>query len=60
MEVSDLSQIPESLNEHHLKRLLSDYVRYHHEDRTHLGLAKGIYAVQRRVTRPGFHRIISR
>jgi hypothetical protein len=24
-----------------LKRLLFDYVRYHHEDRTHLGLGKG-------------------
>ena len=22
-------------------RLLSEYVRYHHEDRTHLGLEKG-------------------
>jgi len=30
-----------ALNERHLKRLLSDYVRYYHEDRTHLGLAKG-------------------
>jgi putative transposase len=28
------------LNEQHLKRLLFDYVRYYHEDRTHLGLAK--------------------
>ena len=28
------------LNEQHLKRLLVDYVRYYHEDRTHLGLAK--------------------
>jgi putative transposase len=27
-------------NEQHLKRLLSEYVRYYHEDRTHLGLAK--------------------
>ena len=27
-------------NERHLKRLLSDYVRYYHEDRTHLGLRK--------------------
>ncbi len=25
----------------HLKRLLSEYVRYYHEDRTHLGLRKG-------------------
>jgi transposase InsO family protein len=29
------------LNERHLKRLLSDYVSYYHEDRTHLGLGKG-------------------
>ena len=28
-------------DERHLKRLLSDYVRYYHEDRTHLGLNKG-------------------
>src|SRR5262250_2976441 len=27
-------------DERHLKRLLSDYVRYYHEDRTHLGLNK--------------------
>src|SRR5271170_6397976 len=29
-----------ALNERHLKRLLLAYVRYHHEDRTHLGLEK--------------------
>jgi putative transposase len=29
-----------ALNERHLKRLLSDYTRYYHEDRTHLGLDK--------------------
>ncbi len=29
-----------ALHERHLKRLLSDYVRYYHEDRTHLGLRK--------------------
>ena len=28
------------LNEHHLKPMMNDYVRYYHEDRTHLGLAK--------------------
>ena len=28
------------VNERHLKRLLSDFVRYYHEDRTHLGLMK--------------------
>jgi putative transposase len=29
-----------ALNEAHLNRLLSDYVDYYHEDRTHLGLGK--------------------
>jgi transposase InsO family protein len=29
------------LNERHLKRLMNEYVRYYHEDRTHLALAKG-------------------
>src|SRR6266853_131562 len=28
-------------NESHLKRLLSEYVDYYHEDQTHLGLGKG-------------------
>ncbi len=28
------------LNERHLKRLMTEYVRYYHEDRTHLGLGK--------------------
>ena len=28
------------LNERHLKRLMNDYIRYYHEDRTHLGLGK--------------------
>jgi len=28
------------LNPRHLRRLLKDYVRYYHEDRTHLGLGK--------------------
>ena len=28
------------LNERHLKRLMAEYVRFDHEDRTHLGLAK--------------------
>ena len=30
-----------ALDERHLKRLLYEYVRYYHEDRTHLGLGKG-------------------
>ena len=29
-----------ALNERHLKRLLSDYISYYHDDRTHLGLNK--------------------
>jgi putative transposase len=29
------------MNESHMKRLLSEYVRYYHEDRTHLGLGRG-------------------
>jgi putative transposase len=28
------------LNERHLKRLMSEYIRYYHQDRTHLGLEK--------------------
>jgi len=28
------------LNEQHLKRVMNDYIRYYHDDRTHLGLAK--------------------
>jgi hypothetical protein len=34
-----------ALNERHLRRLLSDYVRYYHEDRTHLDLDL-IFALQ--------------
>jgi putative transposase len=30
-----------ALNERHLKQPLSEYVSYHHEDRTHLGLGEG-------------------
>ncbi|HKL80957.1 MAG TPA: integrase, partial [Desulfobacter sp.] len=29
------------LNEAHLKRILTEYLAYYHEDRTHLGLVKG-------------------
>jgi len=29
-----------ALNERHLRRLLSEYVSYYHDDRTHLGLGK--------------------
>jgi putative transposase len=30
------------LNEKHLKRLLSEYIRYYHVHRTHLGLEKDV------------------
>jgi putative transposase len=30
-----------AVNERHLKRLLAEYIRYYHDDRTHLGLGKG-------------------
>src|SRR5712692_1706291 len=36
----DLLEHVIALNERHLKRLLSEYVHYYHEDRTHLGLSK--------------------
>ncbi len=34
------------LNERHLKRLMNEYIRYYHEDRTHLALAKETPAVR--------------
>jgi len=40
-------------SERHLKRLLSDYVRYYHEDRTHLGLNKATPAGRGRSTDRG-------
>ena len=40
-------------SDRHLKRLLSDYVRYYHEDRTHLGLDKGTPAGRVRSTQRG-------
>ena len=40
------------LNERHLKRLMRDYIRYFHEDRTHLGLAKETPAVRTRESNP--------
>jgi putative transposase len=46
-----------AVNERHLKRLLADYVRYFHEDRTHLGLGKGTPGGRTRSTEPG--RVIS-
>ena len=42
-----------ALNERHLKRLLADYVRYYHEDRTHMGLAKANTRRQSSFSSPG-------
>jgi hypothetical protein len=41
-----------ALNERYLKRLLSEYVSYHHEDRTHLGLCKETPSRRIRSRRP--------
>jgi putative transposase len=38
------------ISQRHLRRLLKEYVRYYHEDRTHLGLGKD--APGGRVTEP--------
>lgn len=46
-----------AINEKHLKRLLAEYVRYYHEDRTHLGLGKETPAGRTR--RVGSGRILS-
>ena len=46
-----------ALDECHLRRLLSDYVRYYHEDRTHLGLGKA--TPSGRVRREGRGQVIS-
>jgi transposase InsO family protein len=39
-------------NQHHLKRLVNDYVRYYHDDRTHLSLAKGTPAGREAAANP--------
>jgi hypothetical protein len=41
------------LNERHLKRLMNEYVRYYHEDRTHLALAKETPASREAKKNPG-------
>ena len=47
-----------AVNERHLKRLLSEYVRYYHEDRTHLELSKETPGGRVRVAAQG--RLVSR
>ena len=46
-----------AVNEGHLKRLLSEYVHYYHEDRTHLGLGKG--TPHYRIRSIGWGRVLS-
>ena len=41
------------LNERHLKRLLSEYVAYYHEDRTHIGLGKSTPAGRTPISKHG-------
>lgn len=41
------------LNQRHLKRLICEYVRYYHVDRTHLALDKGTPAGREAVGEPG-------
>jgi putative transposase len=46
-----------AVNERHLKRLLWEYVRYYHEDRTHLGLKKE--TPENRIPSQGIGRVVS-
>jgi hypothetical protein len=48
------------VNERHLKRLMNEYVRYYHEDRTHTILAKGTPAGREAATTfQEHHRVVS-
>ncbi|MGA2992749.1 MAG: integrase core domain-containing protein [Candidatus Korobacteraceae bacterium] len=49
-----------ALTERHLKRLLAEYVRYYHEDRTHLGLGKETPHRRAALRRCGAERVVSR
>jgi len=42
-----------AFNERHLKRLMNEYIRYYHEDRTHLGLNKQTPADRKIRDNPG-------
>lgn len=46
------------MDERHLKRLVSDYISYYHDDRTHLGLSKQTPGTRARSNWRG--RVISR
>jgi putative transposase len=48
------------VNERHFKRLMNEYVRYYHEDRTHITLAKGTPAAREAATTfEAHHRVVS-
>jgi transposase InsO family protein len=47
------------LNEHHLKRLMTEYVRYYHDDRTHLGLEKQTPAGRMTISNHGRGQIVA-
>jgi putative transposase len=48
-----------AFNESHLKRLLAEYVRYYHDDRTHLGLRKETPGRRKTAVRVGDCRVVS-
>jgi len=48
-----------ALNERHLKRMLSEYVRYYHADRTHLGLQKETPGRRKTAVSSGDCRVVS-
>src|SRR5215813_401759 len=48
-----------ALNKRHLKRLLSEYIRYYHNDRTHLGLKKETPGKRKTAVRRGDCRVLS-
>jgi hypothetical protein len=47
-----------AIDERHLKRLISEYIRHYHEDRTHLGLEKGTPNARNRALASG--RVLTR
>jgi putative transposase len=48
-----------AFSERHLRRILSEYVRYYHDDRTHLGLQKETPGRRKTAVRIGDHRVVS-
>ena len=48
-----------ALNERHLRRLLGEYVRYYHDDRSHLGLQKETPCQRKTADRVGACPVVS-